>query len=89
MIDPLFFELIPGFIDEELASLFGQFTKLHPQNQITVGVGVQTINLKVLKLMRRAIRKEKFEKTLDWSTDCLLKMDEILPFKKAILKYCI
>ena len=59
----LFFELIPGFIDDELAALFGEYTKLHPQNQITIGVGVQTINLKVLKLMRRSIRKEKFEKT--------------------------
>ena len=59
----LFFELIPGFIDEELASLFGQYTKLHAQNQVTVGVGVQTINRDVLKRMRRPIRKEKFEKT--------------------------
>ena len=59
----LFFELIPGFIDEELASLFGKYTTLYPQNQITVGVGVQTINPEVLKLMRRSIKKEKFEKT--------------------------
>ena len=59
----LFFELIPGFIDEELASLFGEYTKIHPQNQITIGVGVQTINPKVLKLMRRSIKKEKFEMT--------------------------
>ena len=46
-----------------MAALFGEYTKLHPDNQITIGVGVQTINLKVLKLMRRSIRKEKFEKT--------------------------
>ena len=59
----LFFELIPGFIDEELASLFGKYTKLHPGNEITIGVGVQTINPEVLKLMRRTIRKEKFEMT--------------------------
>jgi len=59
----LFFELIPGFIDEELAGLFGEYQKIDPENQITIGIGVQTINLKVLKLMRRAIRKEKFEKT--------------------------
>lgn len=59
----LFFELIPGFIDEELAGLFGEYTKLYHENQITIGVGVQTINLKVLKLMRRSIRKEKFEIT--------------------------
>ena len=32
----LFFELIPGFIDEELAALFGEYTKLHLQNQITI-----------------------------------------------------
>lgn len=59
----LFFELIPGFIDEELASLLGEFTSLHPQNKITVGVGVQTINRDVLKRIRRPIRKEKFELT--------------------------
>jgi radical SAM superfamily enzyme YgiQ (UPF0313 family) len=59
----LFFELIPGFIDEEIAWLFGQFSNLHKWNQITVGVGVQTINRDVLKRMRRPIRKEKFEKT--------------------------
>ena len=52
-----------GFIDEELASLFGQYQKLHLQNEITVGVGVQTINLEVLKRMRRRIKKEKFEMT--------------------------
>jgi radical SAM superfamily enzyme YgiQ (UPF0313 family) len=59
----LFFELIPGFIDEELASLFGDFTNLHNSNQITIGVGVQTINRKVLKRLKRPIRKEKFEMT--------------------------
>ena len=59
----LFFELIPGFLDEELADLFGQYKKLHKDNEITIGVGVQTINLDVLKLMRRKIKKEKFEMT--------------------------
>jgi radical SAM superfamily enzyme YgiQ (UPF0313 family) len=59
----LMFELIPGFIDEELASLFGEFNALYPWNEVTLGVGVQTINLEVLRKIRRAIRKEKFEQT--------------------------
>ena len=76
----LFFELIPGFIDEELASLFGQYQKLHLQNHITIGVGVQTINLEVLKRMRRRIRKEKFEMTfkLLQKHDIYTKIDLII-----------
>jgi radical SAM superfamily enzyme YgiQ (UPF0313 family) len=61
----LMFELIPGFIDEELAALMGEFNALYPHNEITVGVGVQTINLAVLKRMRRAIRLNRFEMTFD------------------------
>ena len=61
----MFFELIPGFIDEELAALFAEFNKLYPWNEITLGIGVQTINLEVLKRMRRAIRMSKFEKTFE------------------------
>ena len=61
----LMFELIPGFIDEELAALFAEFNSLHPWNQITLGVGVQTINLNVLRTIRRAIRIENFEQTFD------------------------
>ena len=61
----LMFELIPGFIDKEFAALMGKFNNLYPHNEITVGVGVQTINLAVLKKMRRAIRLDRFEKTFD------------------------
>ncbi len=59
----LMFELIPGFIDQELADLFGEFTALHEWNEITTGIGVQTINRDVLKLVHRNIKKEKFELT--------------------------
>lgn len=59
------FELIPGFIDEELAGLFGEFISLHPWNEITTGIGVQTINPVVLKKVRRSIKKEKFVMTFD------------------------
>jgi radical SAM superfamily enzyme YgiQ (UPF0313 family) len=61
----LMFELIPGFIDEELAALFGEFNSLYPWNDVTCGVGVQTINLDVLRKIRRGIRKEKFETTFN------------------------
>ena len=61
----LMFELIPGFIDEELAALFGEFNSLYPWNDVTCGVGVQTINETVLKRIKRRIVKEKFEKTFD------------------------
>ena len=61
----IMFELIPGFIDEELAALFGEFNDLHDWNAITLGIGVQTINYEVLKKMRRGIRLKAFEKTFE------------------------
>ena len=61
----LMFELIPGFIDEELARLFGEFQDLYNWNEITLGVGVQSINLEILKKVRRAIKLEKFEQTFN------------------------
>ena len=61
----IMFELIPGFIDEELASLFGGFNDLYEWNQITIGIGVQTINFDILRKLKRGIRLEKFEKTFD------------------------
>jgi radical SAM superfamily enzyme YgiQ (UPF0313 family) len=61
----LMFELIPGFIDEELAALFGEYNALYEWNDITLGIGVQTTNLDVLRKVRRAIRVERFEQTFD------------------------
>ena len=59
----LMFELIPGFIDEELAALFADYNSLHAWNEITLGIGVQTINYEILKKMRRGIKVDKFEMT--------------------------
>lgn len=61
----LMFELIPGFIDEELATLFAQFNSLYDWNEVVLGIGVQTINLDVLRKIRRAIKADKFEYTFD------------------------
>jgi len=61
----LMFELIPGFIDEELAALLEEFGDLHPWNDITLGVGVQSIKLETNKAMRRGIKIEKFNYTFE------------------------
>jgi radical SAM superfamily enzyme YgiQ (UPF0313 family) len=76
----LMFELIPGFIDEELAALLGEFSNLHPWNEVTCGVGVQTINLQILKRIRRKIKKEQFEKTFNLlqKHDVFAKIDLII-----------
>ena len=62
----LMFELIPGFIDDELASLFAQFNALHEWNEVTLGIGVQTINYNILKKMRRGIKVERL--SVEFST---------------------
>ena len=76
----LMVELIPGFVDEELAALFAEFSSLYEWNDVTLGIGVQTINLDVLRLIRRAIRVEKFEHTFDLlqKYDIYAKIDLII-----------
>jgi len=76
----LMFELIPGFIDEELAALFGEYNALYDWNDITLGIGVQTTNLDVLRKVRRAIRVERFEQTFDLiqKYDVYAKIDLII-----------
>ena len=59
------FELIPGFIDEELAALLEKFSDVHPWNDITLGVGVQSIKLDTNKALRRGIKIEKFNYTFE------------------------
>ena len=61
----LMFELIPGFIDEELARLLEEFSNLHPWNDITLGVGVQSIKFETNKALRRGIKIEKFNQTFE------------------------
>lgn len=61
----LMFELIPGFIDEEIADLFAEFNRLFEWNDITIGVGVQTINYDILRSVRRGIKIDRFVRTFD------------------------
>ena len=64
----LMVELIPGFIDTELADLFQEFNSLHIANYITVGLGVQSINYSTLKLIRRGVKIDKFDTTFQLLT---------------------
>jgi len=59
----LMLELVPGFIDAEFCELLATYKAAGPDNHVTIGVGVQTVNYEVLKRMRRGIRMETFEKT--------------------------
>lgn len=61
----LMFELIPGFIDEEIADLFLEFNNLYEWNDITIGCGVQTINYDILRSVKRGIKIERFVKTFN------------------------
>jgi radical SAM superfamily enzyme YgiQ (UPF0313 family) len=74
------FELIPGFIDEELVKLFNKFNNLYEWNELTLGIGVQTINMQVLKKIRRSIRLSKFETTFNLlqQYDIYAKIDLII-----------
>lgn len=76
----LTFELIPGFMDDELASLFADFNALYPWNDVRLGVGVQSVNLDTLRVVRRAIKIEKFEKTFELlqKYDIFAKVDIII-----------
>ena len=76
----IFAELIPGFVDEELADLFKQYNNLWEWNYITLGIGVQSINLDTLRLVKRRINIEKFDKTFELlsSRGIYAKIDIIL-----------
>ncbi|MBV5278281.1 MAG: B12-binding domain-containing radical SAM protein [Campylobacteraceae bacterium] len=76
----IFAELIPGFIDEELANLFKEFNDLWEWNYITLGVGVQSINIDALRRVKRKIAIEKFDETFELlsSRGIYAKIDIIL-----------
>ena len=76
----IFAELIPGYIDEEVADLFQEYNNLWDWNYITLGLGVQSINIDTLKLVKRKIKIERFDKTFELlsSRNIYAKIDIIL-----------
>lgn len=58
-------ELIPSFVDEEIAALFKEYIDLSPSNKITVGMGLQSVNPDALAAIRRKIPLAHFERAYD------------------------
>ncbi len=76
----IFFEILPPFLDDELAELFGQFRELSPENRIMIGIGIQTLNQESLAVIKRQISKSWFEKAFEMlrKEGTIIKSDIIL-----------
>ena len=80
----LFFEAIPSFIDEEFASLLGDYMALHASNQVLIGIGLQSIFKPALKAINRVIPISAFNTAFDLlqQTGVIVKTDVILGLPK-------
>ena len=76
----LFVEVIPVFVDEEVAELMRQYRELSPRNQILVGVGLQTINEASLRAINRRVPVRHFDRAFDLLSKAgvIIKTDLIL-----------
>ncbi len=61
----VFAEILPQFVDEELAGLFGEYVRCAPGNFLMLGVGLQTVNPEALTVIRRKIPLRHFERAFD------------------------
>jgi len=75
-----FVEVLPQFIDDEISKLFGQYIRISPENRITIGMGIQTINQESLDIIRRKIPLRYFEKAFNLlqKQNVIIKCDIIL-----------
>ncbi|OGZ32145.1 MAG: hypothetical protein A2V69_00005 [Candidatus Portnoybacteria bacterium RBG_13_40_8] len=82
----LFLEVLPTFLDKELAQLIGEYIRISPDNRIMIGMGIQTLTQPSLERIRRRIPKNHFEKAFDLlqKEKVIIKSDIILglPFEK-------
>ena len=76
----LFFEMIPIFLDDETANLFGEFSRLSENNMLMTGIGIQTLTQESLAVIRRQIHKKWFEKAFNLlqAQGVIIKSDIIL-----------
>ena len=76
----LFLELLPPFLDEEVAHLFGEYRRISPENRIMVGIGIQTLNQEALAVIKRQISLKSFENAFDLlqKENVIIKADIIL-----------
>ena len=80
----LFFEAIPSFIDEEFATLLGEYLSLPSCNKILIGIGLQSIFKPALKAINRLIPISAFNSafSLLQQTSVTVKTDIILGLPK-------
>ncbi len=76
----LMFEVHPRSVDEEMASLLGEYRRNPPGNKIMIGIGIQTTNQEALAVIRRKIPVRYFERAFDLlqKQDLVIKSDVIL-----------
>jgi radical SAM superfamily enzyme YgiQ (UPF0313 family) len=75
-----FFEAIPSFVDERIANLMREYCSLSPDNQILIGMGLQTINVESLRAIKRKLPIEHFTRAFDlcFNAGVVIKTDIIL-----------
>ena len=76
----LLFESIPFFITPAMSDLIHEYQHLSPNNKVTVGIGLQTINAKSLKAVRRCMPIKHFTRAFDLlqKAEAIVKTDIIL-----------
>jgi len=80
-----FVEVIPSFLDAEVADLLRRFSRLSPANHVLVGIGLQTTNKPSLVAIRRRLPIEHFSRAYEAlsSAGVIIKTDVIvgLPYE--------
>lgn len=76
----LFVEVIPSFVTATIADLMARYRALSPKNTILVGIGLQSINPKSLKAIRRHLPLRHFDNAyaLLAEANAVVKTDVIL-----------
>lgn len=75
-----FFEAIPSFVDEKITKLMREYRDLSLDNQILIGIGLQTINIESLRAIKRKLPLEHFTRAFDLCSNAgvVIKTDIIL-----------
>ncbi|MFQ6118706.1 MAG: B12-binding domain-containing radical SAM protein [Methanosarcinales archaeon] len=84
----LVFEILPQFIDDEIAELFGRYIRISPENRVVAGIGIQTINQEALRVIRRKIPVRYFDRAFNLlqKQNVLIKSDIILGLPRETKK---
>lgn len=81
----IFIEVIPIFIDQQVSELLLEYREVSDRNTITIGLGIQSMNEKSLKAIRRNISVNHFERAFNLLSKggIIIKTDIILglPFE--------